>query len=218
VAELVTFRPGARRIAGLEPVGDAPLEWEAPAPVLDVRMVPATHGGPGSILVGTTAGLWRSVSSSWAFRAVEGVGAVRDIAIVSGVPIVLEFGGVLRRLGQTASDPPTGGAPQTRRILARRTTEGMVMATEGVTAWVAGSFLPDSPEQIALATAEGQLILVDAGSDRILFRARWEGIRALAAADLGGDGLQALVVAAGSRIALLRATPDAAAAGSRVRQ
>ena len=56
----------------------------------------------------------------------------------------------------------------------------------------------------SLATTGGQLVVFDVARRAPLLRARVDAVRALAAGDLDGNGLDDLVVAAGKRIAVFR--------------
>jgi hypothetical protein len=71
-----------------------------------------------------------------------------------------------------------------------------------------GEFLGGGAQQIAVATRSNRLQMLDAAGGELLFDARWEGITALAAGDLDGDGLDELVVGQGKFMGILTRGDD----------
>lgn len=207
-AELVGFRPGGTEIALFDLHWGAYQVRRAPAYVLDAVLVPATDGAPGEVLLATDQGLYRTDLSSEQVRrvgdaaaeltsvALAGFGDAREILALAADGRVLRY------------DPrgvPRDGVP---------VPEGswsLIAGPEGqwgvapavVRAAAVGRFLAGAGYQVALATDASQLMLVDLDRGNVRFQARWEGIRALAAADLNGDGHDELLVAAGADLTLL---------------
>jgi hypothetical protein len=68
-----------------------------------------------------------------------------------------------------------------------------------------GRFFPEPDDPQVAVAGEQYLVILDSRSGAELFRARWEGIAALAAGDLDGDGRDELAVAYDSRLVILRA-------------
>ncbi len=206
---VLTFRPGARRVVLVQPGEQEPQGWDAPFPVLDVEVGPRAHG----ILLGTISGLYRALPAGAPFVAVEGFGEVLDVVVADDAVAVLGPGGRLtwldRDLRVTRSVETGFDA-----ALALPAPGGDLLALTGagVSAWASGRFLEAAAPQLALATADGQLLVLDA-ERRTRFRARWPGARGLAAGDLDQDGSDELLVAGGDRLVLLRFRPAENRAG-----
>jgi thiol-disulfide isomerase/thioredoxin len=204
---VAAFRPGSEKLTILRMPEGTLENVSSPSPVFDVAPLDAS-----SMLLATYAGLMKmSIGAAEAVSRLEdfdGTAAVR----LQGEEeerrvVVLEFGGRL-----TWMDPAM-------RISARTqaSSDGWRLLTDAgapdeagvlppaATAAVTGNFLKDHGTQGAVATEDGRLLLIDLHSGRELLHARWPDITDLAAGDLDGDGLDELVVAAGSRISVLTA-------------
>ncbi len=207
VAELLSFRPGATRIVALAPVAGSPRVWEAPSPVLDLELWPALGERPGEVLLSTVAGLVRAGFDGSQFRPVEGFGEVRDLAARGDGWIALEAGGRAHWLDSELNKARSQAtvADGQHLVVEPRSEGAVVVAPASVTAWAFGRFLDGGPAQLAVATVGGQLLLLDAATGRVRYRARWDAIRELLAGDLDEDGRDDLIVASGSRVTLLRA-------------
>jgi thiol-disulfide isomerase/thioredoxin len=216
---VLIFRPGSTRLALRSLDGDKLAAWQAPAPVLDVEVRPVEGSSPDEILVGTVDGLW--IADPWGRepRRLEGFAEVSDLAVLPEDDgprfLVLDRGPWLARLGPNLEPQARWAAPPGSWTLAVAGSAGAAagVAPATVTAAVAGRFLAARGTQLALAVDGAQLVLVDADSGAETFRAHWDGIRHLLAADLDADGRDELIVGAGPQLALLRAprAPDESA-------
>lgn len=212
-AELLGFRRGAREVALLDAAlpdddaGDPPV-WQAPAPVLALELVAARGAHAGQVLLGTTAGLYRATLEGPPFEAVEGPDDVLDIAFTPAGTFLLQSGGRLWRLDDEGRAAEVAAVDVDARSLLAAPRHGE-RALPGLApaAVRAATALPPVGEaaRLAVATAGGQLVVLDAAQGTAAFRARWDGIQLLGSGDADGDGAPELVVIAGRRLSALRA-------------
>lgn len=81
--------------------------------------------------------------------------------------------------------------------------DGFGAGSDQVVAGAAGRFGSAGAGQVALATRDGNLIILESGTGSLQYRANWSGITALAAHDLDSDGIDELIVSSGSRITVI---------------
>ncbi len=208
-AELVGFRRGGSNLIHLSEATWKPERRPAPHPVLDVELLQANGAETkGTILLGTVGGLYSEVHGSPPVR-IGGIDVVQDIAVLQrpGASRVVALDGDLswRRIDlERSSVADSNPAPMgTRRIVPGKS--GFGLAPVAVTAATEVAILPEGGTAVAVATALGQLVLLDSATGKERFRARWDGVNDLLAADLDGDGVEELVVAAERRVTVLRA-------------
>ncbi len=210
---LISFRPGSTRLFILEMPEGTHEEWTSPSPIFDVILLPS--GGGAAALVATVEGLLCVKGAGDSVTKLEdfsGVAALR--ATESGV-VALEFDGRLSWLDSSlAPSDRLQSSPDGWSLLAPELHGRSVgVLPVGVAASTVGEFLEGGGMQVAAAT-DGQLVLVDQGSGAELFRAHWPGIEHMAAGDLDGDGLEELILAAGSSLAALTAQSNPSAAAT----
>jgi hypothetical protein len=209
---VISFRPGSSSLFIFEMAEGTHEEWRSPSPVFDALLLPP--GGKAAALVATYDGLLRATVDGGDLSGVDdfsGVAALR--ATESGV-IALEFEGRLSwldrslALGKRVQSLPDGWS----LLVPERGEESVGVLPVGVSASAVGRFLEEEGMQIAAATESGHLVIVDHENGAELFRAEWPGIEDMAAGDLDGDGLDELILAAGSRIVALTAQSRPSAA------
>jgi thiol-disulfide isomerase/thioredoxin len=198
--ELLAFRLTETRVVGLASSLTG-FDLRAPAAVLDIVPV------PGGLLLGTVAGLVHAELSGGAPRPLGELGTVSDLAWLASENqlAALETGRALHwiapdlSLQRRVSIPPAGAM-----LVTGPGVEGVGIAATGVIAAATGRFLGGAGTQAALATAAGELLLVDLEAGAVLSRARWRGLTHLAAIDAGRDGRDELLVVSGRRLSLVR--------------
>ncbi len=208
-AELVGFRRGGSNLIRLSGATWELERREAPHPVLDVELLHASDpDSKGTTLLGTVSGLYSELDGAEPVR-IEGIEVVQDIAVLEraeGIEVLALDGDVSwRRVDLEAPSvaDPVPAPAGTHRILPGRS--GFGFAPRVTTAATEVAILPAGAAAVAAATASGQLVLLDSATGSVRFRARWDGVNDLLAADLDGDGLEELIVAAGRRVTVLRA-------------
>jgi len=202
--ELVAFRPGGTALNVIALRSGTERKIAIPAPLLDVAVWNDAAGGARRLAIATMNGAAVAGESDDRAKLLDGAAAVRSVApLPGGGVLALQDDGTILALG--ASTPvwaqPAAGAD--RLLLARET--GAVTAPRSVTAAVSGQFLAEGGRQLAVATYSGHVALLDEASGSVLFDAVWAGVRDLAVADLDGDGLDELLVAAGRSVTALGA-------------
>lgn len=209
--EVLGFRAGSSALVSIDlPSGDQ-RQWSSPSPVFDAALL----GPPGpedeaDLLLATLTGVDLRSGGSEPLGAVETIrsgasGVLSPTGDSAGATAVLEFGGRVTWMDSELASPRHAQAPPESWVLMRGAgpAEEVGVAPAGVRAAVSGRFLDRPGSQAALATDSGQLVLVDLLTGETLFRARWDGISALAAGDLLGDDRDELVVASGTEFGVL---------------
>jgi thiol-disulfide isomerase/thioredoxin len=204
---LYGFNPGSTTVVRFDmPAGDLAL-WDAPAPVFSLEV----RDAEGGLLLGTRDGLYRVGSDGTSPELIDGFGLVTDIRRGDGGLVVLEPG---RRVSWLADDLTVAkhvDAPghSWRLVVVGDDPSGPTLATAPtrVRSIATGRFLRDG-RQVAVATRDGQLVLLDADSGEERFRAVGCDVDELAAWDLDADGLDELIVGAGSELAVLEASAE----------
>lgn len=212
--QLLGYRPGASTLVFFPTARLVPTKWSVGAPLFDaaLRPVDAAEDDEPAVMIATLEGVFAAAapgatatpvpaasSGASAVRAVSAEGEGRWAMLALDGRLVWSDG-----RGQPTGERPApadgwvlvGGAPH---------ESGLGVAPPGLTASAVGRFLSGDREQIALATAGGQLILLDAMTGETVYRARWPGITGLAAGDLVGDSRDDLAVTQGKNVALLTA-------------
>jgi hypothetical protein len=80
---------------------------------------------------------------------------------------------------------------------------GFGVGSDRLIAGVTGRFGVSETAQVALATRDGKLSILEAGTATLQYQANWSGISALVAGDLDSDGIDELIVASGSYVTVL---------------
>lgn len=212
-AEALGFRAGGTDLVSITfPSGDR-RDWSAPAPVFDAALAgPPRPEAAAPVLLATMGGLWNAAADGAPAARVPAVSAgASAVDCLAGEPaggaVVLDFGGRIHWLGPALESEREASAPPGSWVLfGMGDASGDVgVAPSGLVAVATGRFLEGGGRQAALATDSGQLVLVDLRTGEAVFRARWDGITALAAGDLVNDGRDELLVGAGSEVGILRA-------------
>ncbi|MCP3981754.1 MAG: TlpA family protein disulfide reductase [bacterium] len=194
---LLGFRRGSTEFVERR-MPDGDLERaEAPAPILDVLALPggdalvATIGG----LIVRTGGAWEELPNFGLTSALARAdGAVHALTQVDSRAAVVRLSERLEATGSTVAGRDAWTVIPGSGVFA--------VAPADVVSAVAGRFFPGG-QQVALATRDGQLIVVDTESAEVALRAAWPTVRHVVAGDLDGDGLDELIVADESRLAVL---------------
>jgi thiol-disulfide isomerase/thioredoxin len=203
------FRPAGSHVVPLALDGEAGAAWEAPAPVLDVRVDPPHGDEPPTVLLATVRGVHRVALDGTPLAAREDLGLVVRLGDSAGRPIALGSDGRLSWLGADLATVREWRVPTGSRLLvgAREASGGLGVAPAVVEAAVVGKLLDGGGSQIALAADDG-LRVIDLDSGRERFRARWPRIAALATGDLDGDGRDELLVGSGKQVTTLHRPVD----------
>jgi len=221
--DLVSFRPGRKEVLWIDSASGSSEIQSAASVVLDVAVLPATPPqlAEPRLVVGSTDGVSTAPAGGPETRLAGGAGEIPSVATAKGAvePRVV----ALTREGRFSLLDVSGTvfgpywAPfDTRTLLASRDVLGVGTLPPAARAAAVGRFLDGDRAQAAIATASGQLVLVDVVTGEVRFRAIWPAISALAAGDLDGDGRDELLVGAGRALAVLRRSPTEAAAAGRV--
>jgi thiol-disulfide isomerase/thioredoxin len=186
---VVAFRPGGTTLGVVSvPSGEA-RELTVPAPIFD-----ATIAADARIAVATQAGAIVLDLTGSAARPLAGTETVRDVAGA----LALRADGSIGTL-----DPPSAWPAKIERagrLLVAR-DDGAAAGPETMVASAFGRFLPGERRQLAVATYDGRVLLLDAEAGEIVFDASWPDVHDLSAVDLDGDGHDELLVASGRSVA-----------------
>jgi thiol-disulfide isomerase/thioredoxin len=206
---MLGFRPASDRVVPIEFDGESGPAWRAPAPVFDLRIVPAPGGAAPTALLATLVGLHRVGLDGGPVASRDDLGLVVQVGEVSGRTIALGGDGRLSWLdGDLSTIREMQVRPGSRLLVTLPDeAEGFGVGPASVEVAAVGQLLTGGGAHVALATA-GQLVVFDLSSGRERFRADWPQIAALAAGDLDGDGRDELFVGSGGRVTALQATSE----------
>ena len=202
-----SFRPGRPAIVLLSGPGGEKKKIDLEAHVFDLAWWPAQEAGDGPRLVAATLeGLLVLDENGEIVLRPEGFGAVSALARIGSGPssqlIVLETSGRLSWVDRTFERlHEVETLPESWALWADEDT--VVVASGEVAAVVVGEFFGGGEQQVAVATRPDRLRVLTAATGEVLFEAEWEGITALAAGDLDGDGVDELVVGEGKSMGIL---------------
>jgi thiol-disulfide isomerase/thioredoxin len=207
VDELFAFRVGGRRVVRLDPRKGEHAGWESPAPLLDLALAAGSAETPGRLYLATTTGLVRAAENGEP-TPLEAEQRPLGIAVVDGpagrqlMTVGGEAGRCLIDLARPSEAQCVEG-PDAWRLVVGPQAAGYAALPRG-TAGVVGKFLDGAHEQVALVRLSGQLVILDVVTGRERYRARLDGLRALAAGDLDGDGADEIALGVGDRVVLLK--------------
>ena len=213
---LFSFRPGGTHISRLDLEQGKHEEIQSPAPLLDLAVSPPGDTGSGSLFLATVSGLQRMTASGEA-TVVPGVLEPTGLAAFarpggSGMAVISRNEGLCTLNPADTEEIHCTGGSQGWKVVAGISGSG-VGGVPGGAAAVAGRFLGGKEGEVAAITSSGQLVILDIETGQERFRARMRGLRALAAGDLDGDGVDELALAVEGHVLVLAARPPMAADG-----
>jgi len=212
----LAFRPGGTGAVVLAHDGSVLGEISAAAALLDASSI-----GPDQWILATIDGV-EIVGSSGERRHAAAVGAVGSVAVTDlggdrGIAAVARDGRVLWLDATLSSVHEARRAePGGKFVVGGPVDAGYGLLSPGVRSAAVGRFFDRDRGGLALAI-DGSVVVLDLALGRVVFQALWPDLRAVAAGDVDGDGLDELVVAGTRRISVLTrspATPPTAAARS----
>jgi thiol-disulfide isomerase/thioredoxin len=202
--EIAGFRPGGTTISVIALRVGSERTIAVPAPLLDVVVAGDAAGGGRRLVLATMSGAASATSGEAKATLIVGAAGVRSVADVPGRGVLaLSEGGTIAPLAKGAPAWAHRAVGAERLLVAR--DDGAVAATRAVTAAVSGRFLPEGGRQIAIATYEGHVALLDEATGHVVFDAVWGAVHDLGVVDLDGDGRDELLVASGRSITALGA-------------
>lgn len=144
---------------------------------------------------GTT---WDAPAGLFSMRARQEAGRPPELwaGTADGVLRLAADGSSLGDAGQAA-----GGGTWTQ--VTGEGMSGFGVGSSEVLAAAAGRFGGGESDQIALSTKDGTVLILEAGTGALQYKASWSGVTALAAGDLDGDGVDELLVASGGYVTAL---------------
>lgn len=205
--ELVAFRPGSEHLVLVDPEAGRHRQWDAPAPVVDVAVAPAGGGQPDGLVLATRKGLFISGIEDAAPRRFGPPSPQTAVAVpTSGAAVVAlaadDTVDWYHADGTEAARVPAGNG---WKLVTDRVAEGVAVLRLGTISAVAGNLLGSGGREVALASADGELLILDVASGETRVRARWAGITDLMVRDLDGDGVDELFVAENRALTVLQA-------------
>jgi thiol-disulfide isomerase/thioredoxin len=205
--ELVAYQPGSERLALIDPEAARDRQWDAPAPVSGVTVIRSSEGQTQGLALATSAGLFIGVAGDGAPRQVGPQGPQKAVAApVGGAALAaLSADGTVAWYGADGTEAARANAGNAWALVTDRVAEGVGVLRMGTIAAAAGNFLGAGGREVAVATVEGELLLLDIASGAIRVRARWPGITDLMGRDLDGDGVDELFVAENRALTVLAA-------------
>jgi len=213
---LFSFRPGGTRISRLDLEQGKHEEFQSPAPLLDLAVSPPGDSGSGSVFLATVSGLQRMTDSGEA-TAVPGILEPTGLAAFagpggSGMAVISRDEGLCTLDPADPEDVHCSGGNQAWKVVAGISGSGVGGVPRGAAA-VAGRFLGGKQGEVAAITSSSQLVILDIETGQERYRAHLRGLRALAAGDLDGDGVDELALAVEGHVLVLAAGPPAALDG-----
>ncbi len=205
--DILAYRWGAGDVVSIDLDQSITRGWSAPGPIFGLAIMPPASEGEGqSVWLATLEGVGRADLSGLQIRRVgDAAPYVSAAPGPSSSILVLTRDGTLRRVAPSGD---VGRAIQVlqgaRQLVGFPDASGVGVLTESVTASATGAYLGGPTRQTAIATADGVLVIVDVATGRVVFRAQWPGIVALATVDLDDDGRDELLVGAGRNVVSLR--------------
>ncbi|HET9299317.1 MAG TPA: TlpA disulfide reductase family protein [Candidatus Polarisedimenticolaceae bacterium] len=197
--EILLWRRAGSEVVVLDLAGGTPRALKSPAPVLDVAVLPG-----GRVVLATTEGLV-TVDRLGAVETVAGSGPASAVTVRGTEIVALDASGAhrLHRYGLEKErlvpgeilDAPEGW-PQDAFTLVT-TGKGFVAGPMDVDL-THGSFTGPGRDEVAVRYGRGDLAVLDAVTGEVRYAVRLDDeIAQVAAADLDGDGVDELAVAAG---------------------
>ncbi len=197
--EILLWRRAGSEVVVLDLAGGTPRALKSPAPVLDVAVLPG-----GRVVFATTEGLV-TVDRLGAVETVAGSGPASALTVRGTEVVAIDASGAhrLRRYAlekdhvvpQEAAAAAEGWPQDAFTLVAAG--KGFVMGPMDVDL-THGSFTGPGRDEVAVRYGRGDLAVLDAVTGEVRYAARLnDEVAQLTAADLDGDGVDELAVAAG---------------------
>ena len=206
--ELVAYQSGSAHLVLIDPEANRHRQWDAPAPVSGVTVAPAGEGEPKKLVLATSTGLFIGAVEDTAPRQVGPPAPQKAVAAPAGggtALAALSGDSTVAWYRADGTEAARAQAENAWTLVTDRVAAGIGVLRMGTIAAASGNFLGSGGREVAVATVEGELLILDLASGEMRVRARWPGITDLMVRDLDDDGVDELFVAENRALTVLEA-------------